>query len=70
MSHTLKAGEKINVSAKPGISSDVRIVLGDGTEIATTLAPGITMTVTAGEHGNAVNVYLDGAQSGPLRVVD
>lgn len=70
MQHTIKAGDKINVHAQPGMSTDVRVVFGDGTEIVTTLAPGIAMTITAGQHGNAVDLYIDGAQSGPLRVVD
>lgn len=70
MNYSIKPGSELSVSATPGISMDVRLVFADGTIVATTLAPGISMSVTAGIGGNGVNLIIDGANSGSIRLVD
>lgn len=70
MNYSIKPGSELNISSKPGISTDIRLVFADGTIVRTTLAPGIEMSVTAGTGGNGVDLIIDGAHSGSVRLVD
>lgn len=68
MEYALKPGDKTTVKAQPGMSADIRLVLDDGTEISTTLAPGIVMKIVSGTR-NSININIDDTRSGFIGVV-